>query len=147
MSNIMPKDLVLKLIEEVWNKGNLEIVDELIAPQYVIQNDPGDAYEFKTLDLSAFKQRVKFTRDAFPDVQFSIKDVLSDDSKVAISWFMSGTQKGDLPNLPAAGKKINVSGITIYYVVESKITGHWQVFDRLSVLAQLGISIGIKQKN
>jgi steroid delta-isomerase-like uncharacterized protein len=145
MSQLTNKEIVLKLIDEIWNKGNLDTVDELVCPQYVIKNDPGDAYEFQTLDLSAFKQRVKFTRDAFPDVQFSIKDVLCEGDKVAISWFMSGTQKGDLPNLPAAGKKINVSGLTIYYVSGGKITGHWQVIDRLSVLAQLGI--GIKRNN
>lgn len=141
MSRITPKEIILKLIDEVWNKGNLDVVDELVCPKYEIKNDPGDAYEFKTLNLSTFKQRVKFTRDAFPDVQFNIKDLLCEDGKVAISWFMSGTQEKDLPNLPAAGKKINVSGLTIYYVSEGKITGHWQVFDRLNVLIQLEANI------
>lgn len=85
MPKITPKEIVLKLIDEVWNKGNLEVVDELVCPKYEIKNDPGDVYEFKTLDLSTFKQRVKYTRDAFPDVHFSIKDVLCKDGKIGSS--------------------------------------------------------------
>lgn len=138
--NMKPKEMVLKLIDEVWNEGNLAAVDELISPQYVIKNDPWDDLEHQTLDLAAFKQRVIYTRNTFPDLHFSIKETLCEDDKVVISWFMSGTHKGDLPNFPATGKKINVSGLTIYYVSHEKITGHWQVWDRLGMLAQLGVS-------
>src|SRR3989304_7079116 len=70
MSKLINKEIVLKLIDEVWNKGNLNAVDELVSPQYTIKNDPGDALEFKTLDLSVFMQRVSYTRNAFPDLPF-----------------------------------------------------------------------------
>lgn len=142
MSNTTPKELVLKLVNEVWDKGNLMMVDELISPQYTIKNDPGDAFELKTIDLTMFKQRVSNIRNAFPDLQFVIEDMICEDDKVAVSWFISGTHKGALPNLAATNRKINVSGLTIYYVSEGKITGHWQVCDRLLILAQLGVSIG-----
>lgn len=64
------KEAVVKLIDEVWSKGNLQIVDQLIAPQYTIRHDPGDQWEGKTLDLATFKERVKMSRHVFPDQKF-----------------------------------------------------------------------------
>lgn len=142
MSAELNKDILRKFIEEVWNKGNLEWVDQLVAEQYTIKNDPGDPCEFKTINLEIFKSRLQQSRTIFPDLHFDIVEMNAEDDKVVISWFMTGTQRGDLPNLPATGKKIKVSGITIYYFKEGKIIGHWQVFDRLSLLAQLGVQIG-----
>ena len=142
MSNNTNKNIVTKFIEEVWGKGNFDIASELIGPKYEIKNDPGDPYEFKIIDLTTFKQRLAESRRVFPDLHFDIKDVLSEDKKVTVSWFMLGTHKGDLPELPATNKKIRVSGITVYFLSENKIIGHWQVFDRLSMLAQLGVQIG-----
>lgn len=140
------KDILFKLIDEVWNKGNFDRLDDLISPNYVIRNDPGDACEFMTLDLSAFKQRVDKSRAVFPDLHFDIEDAIAEEDKVAISWFMTGTQQGDLPGLPATGKQIKVSGLTIYYFFEGKIIGHWQVFDRLGLMGQLGVQIGQNEK-
>lgn len=134
------KTTVEKLLNEVWSKGNLEIVDQLIAPQYAIQHDPGDQWEGKTLDLATFKERVKQSRLVFPDQKFFVDDILSEDNKVAVSWHFTGTQKGNIPGLPITNKKVTVSGLTIYYFANGKITGHWQVVDRLGFLQQLRIS-------
>lgn len=54
------KLILERFIAEVWSNGNLDVVDELVAPQYVISRDPGDPWEGKTLDLSEFKKRVIF---------------------------------------------------------------------------------------
>lgn len=136
------KEAVLKLIEEVWSKGNLQIIDQLIAVQYTIRHDPGDPWEGKTLDLTTFKERVKLSRHVFPDQTFYIEDMVCDDDKVSVSWRFTGTQKGNIPGLPATNKKVNVSGLTIYYFTNGKMIGHWQVIDRLGFLEQLGIQIG-----
>jgi steroid delta-isomerase-like uncharacterized protein len=142
MSNQKNKEILIKFIDEVWNKGNLEVVDELVAPQYVIRHDPGDPWETKTIDLATFKQRVIYSRNVFPDLQFRIEDLICEDGRAVISWFMIGTHKGDIAGFPATNKPINVSGLTIYYFSAGKITGHWQVFDRLTLFQQLGIQKG-----
>lgn len=136
------KESVIRLIEEVWNKGNFEIVDQLVAPQYTIRNDPGDQWEGKTLDISTYIERVKMSHDILPDQKFYIEDIVCEGDKVALSWRFTGTQKGDIPGLPATNKPVNVSGLTIYYFSNGKTIGHWQVFDKLSLLAQLGVQIG-----
>lgn len=147
MSPSTNKDAAVRLIEEVWNRGNLEIVDQLIAPQYKIRHDPGDLWEGQTLDLTTYKDRVKMSRDVFPDQKFAIEDLVSEDNKVAVSWTFTGTQKGDLPGLPATNKKVSISGLTIYYFSQGKMIGHWQVLDKLSLLEQLGVQIGKEKAN
>lgn len=136
------KETVVKLIDEVWSKGDLQIAGQLIAPQYTIRHDPGDPWEGKTIDLSTFKKRVELSRHIFPDQKFHIEDMVCEGNKVAVSWVFTGTQKTNLPGLPATNKMVSASGITIYYFSKGKIIGHWQVFDKLGLLDQLGAKIG-----
>lgn len=142
MSTQKNKEAIVTLIEEVWSKGNLQIVDQLIAPQYTIRHDPGDPWDGKTLDLETFKERVKISRHIFPDQKFYIEDLVGEGDKVAVSWHFTGTQKGTIPGLLTTNKKVNVSGLTIYYFSDGKIIGHWQIVDRLGFLEQLGIKNG-----
>jgi steroid delta-isomerase-like uncharacterized protein len=134
------KEIVLRLIDEVWNKGNMDVVDELISPSYALKNDPGEPFNGKSIDRAAFEERVKVARTVFPDLRFDIKEIISEGDKVVISWFMLGTQKGDIPQVKAADQKINTSGLTIYYLDNGKITGHWQVLDRLTMIEQMSMT-------
>lgn len=135
------KEAVKKLIDEVWSQGNLEIVDQLIAQQYIIKHDPGDSWDGKTLDLATFKERIQMSHRVFPDQKFYIEDLICEEDKVAVSWRFTGTHKCDIPGLAATNKNVNVSGMTIYYFSNGKIVGHWQVVDRLGFLNQLGMQL------
>ena len=141
MSTQRNKAAVVRLLDEVWTKGNLQVADQLIASQYKIRHDPGDPWEGKTLDLATYKERVSMSRNIFPDLKFHIEDLMGDGDKVAVSWRLTGTQKGSIPGLPITNKKVDVSGITIYYFSDGKIIGHWQVLDRLGFLHQLGLKM------
>jgi steroid delta-isomerase-like uncharacterized protein len=129
--------IVVRLLDEVWSKGNLDVVDELVAPQYTIRHDPGDPWEGKTIDLATFKERLQNSRQIFPDQQFRIDEILSTEDRVAVSWHFTGTQQEDVPNFPATDEKVQVCGLTIYYLAGDKIIGHWQVFDKLGLIQQL----------
>lgn len=136
MSN---KETLKKLFERVWNNGDFNVVGDLVSPEYTIYHNPGDQREGQTLDNETYKKRVEFSREIFPDLRFVFNELLSEDNKVSVSWFMQGTHKGDHPQFPATGKKLNIPGMTIYYFDnEGKVTGHWQVIDRMLFLTQLG---------
>lgn len=75
--------------------------------------------------------------DAFPDLQFTIHDVIPSSSRVSVRWSAEGTQKGDLAELPATGKRLRFAGQTIYNIVDGQVEGHWQVIDRLGFIQQL----------
>lgn len=134
------KKSLITLIDEVWSKGNYKVVDQLISPNYTIRHDPGDPWENKTIDLATYKARAKMSRDVFPDQKFYIEDLVCSDNKIAISWRFTGTQEGKIPELPVTNKKVNVSGMTIYYFSQGKIIGHWQVVDRMGLIQQFGLT-------
>lgn len=134
---VQKKEAVSKLIDEVWSKGNLGVVDQLIAPQYTIRHDPGDKWDGQTLDLNTYKERVNMSRQAFPNQKFYINDLICEGNKVAVSWHFLGTLKGNIPGVAATGMPVNVSGLTIYYFSKKKIIGHWQIVDRLGLMEHM----------
>lgn len=138
MTNENLKPILSTFMEQVWNNGNFSQIEDFVATRYEIKNDPGDPWDGQTLTIPAFKERVLYTRNAFPDLHFEIQEMIEENGKVVASWIMSGTQKGDLPQLPATGKPFSISGMTIYYFDGGKLCGHTLAYDRLGFLAQMG---------
>ncbi len=132
-----PREIVRKLIQEVWNEGHVEASGSYIAARYTIHHDPGDPWEKKELDLEGYKERVRLSSAPFPDQHFEIRELLADGNTVVVTWHWTGTHRGDIQGFRASGKKIRMSGITVYYVADGKVTGHWQVIDRLGVYQRL----------
>jgi steroid delta-isomerase-like uncharacterized protein len=126
-----------EFIEEVWNLGHAEAAARFIAPTYTIHHDPGDPWDQRELDPAAFIERVRLSRAPFPDQRFDVRDMVAEGEKVLITWLWSGTHEGDLPGFPATGRRVTMSGATAYYFERGRITGHWQVVDRLGVYLQL----------
>lgn len=132
------KETLMSFMEDVWNQGDFSNLDSYLASAYKIHSDPGDPWEGQTIDQETFRERVAYSRNAFPDLRFDLREVIAEDDIVAASWVMSGTHRGDLPQLPATGKRFAISGITFYYFDAGKLAGHTQAFDQLGFLAQIG---------
>ncbi len=131
------KDILTRFLWEVWNKGNIDAADQFLAPKYTIHHDPGDPWHQQELDLAGFKERVRQSRAPFPDQYFELQELFAEGDAVIATWLWSGTHQGDLPGFPASGRRISMSGATVYYFEGDRICGHWQISDRLGVLQQL----------
>ena len=129
------KAIERRLTEEVWNKGNLAVVDELVAPNFVDHNAPPG------LPPGAEGQKafIKMYREAFPDAHVTIHDLLADGDKVISRWTGSDTHHGTLFGIPATGKKVSIEGITIDRFSGNKIVESWNIFDQLGMMQQLGV--------
>lgn len=138
MTDTNKRSILSKFMDQVWNNGALDMVEQFVAPQYTIKHDPGDRWDGQTIDHAEFKERVMFTRNAIPDVCFDIREMIEEHDRIVAFWMMSGTQRGDLPGLPATDKPFAISGITIYDFEGDKVCGHIQAYDRLGFLAQIG---------
>lgn len=135
----MSKERILReFMSEVWNNQSKERVNHYVAEEYQIYLDPGDRWEGIILNHEEFKNRLDFSFDSFPDMNFEITSVIEEEKHVAITWIMTGTNLGKIGELPATQKKIKTDGITIYYFKDNLICGHSQVFDRAIVMKQLG---------
>lgn len=130
--------LLARFLEEVWNEGRENAVDRYLAPTYTIHHDPHDPWHGKTLSREEFKQRLRASRDPFPDQQFNVAHSAEEGDRVAVCWTWAATHAGDIPGFAATGRTVSMSGITFYFFdAEDRLTGHWQAVDRLGVMMQL----------
>ena len=70
MKNRDLKSTVASFIDEVWNKGDFSNLRYYLASTYTIRSDPGDPWDGQTIDQNTFKERVAYSRNAFPDLRF-----------------------------------------------------------------------------
>lgn len=131
------KQYVLELLREVWSEGNLNRIESLIASEYTIHHDPGDPWHGRALTVQEYVDRVVKSRGPFPDQKFDVVDLLEDGEKVAVTWHWSGTHLGEIAGFPPTGRKLVMSGATVYSFSGRRISGHWQISDRLSIFQQL----------
>ncbi len=131
--------LLREFFERVWNTGDLDAVARFVAPAYTIHSDPGDPWDGQTLDLDGFRHRLSVSRSPFPDLTFTLGEMVAEGDRVAVSRRMRGTHTGPLGTLPPTGLTIDVAGLTIYSFEGDRVSGHRQVVDRLAVLRQLGL--------
>ena len=130
------KAIVRRLIEELWNKGNLSLADELFAPNY-------EHHDASTLDFGrgpeSEKKRATLYRTAFPDLRLTIEDIIAEGETVMARWSCRGTHKGDLSGIAPTGKQINISGVTIARLANGKMAESWVNWDALGLMQQLGV--------
>jgi Predicted ester cyclase len=138
MRSDLRKQCLAAFIQAVWDEGRVDAADDYIAQAYVIRHDPGDPWHGQTLDRAGFKDRVRQSRAAFPDQRFAIQGLFSDGDSVVMTWLWRGTHAADLPGFTATGQTIHMSGATVYmFDADDRLTGHWQITDRLGVYQQL----------
>ncbi|MBG1232769.1 ester cyclase [Aestuariivirga litoralis] len=135
-------------IRRVWSEGEVEACDDYLARRYAIAHDPGDPWDGQVLDVPQFQERVRKSRAPFPDQRFYIREWFESRDGLMISWDWLATHKGDLTGFPASGKRLSMSGATIYYFdADDRIFGHWQIADRLGVYQQLQKTEPARPKN
>lgn len=125
-------------MQKIWNEKHIKSIAEFVHPEYKIHIDTGDSWEGKTLNHDEFETRLNYSFNSFPDLYFDIQTAISDGDYVAITWIMTGTNLGKIGDLPPTNKPIKTDGATIYQFNNGKVCGHSQVFDRTTVMRQLG---------
>lgn len=131
-------DRLRRFIAEVWNLGDEGAVARYVAAQYTIHHDPGDPWAGRTLDLAGYRDRLTRSRAPFPDQTFDIRHIAACEDDVIITWLWRATHLADIAGFPASGREIRMSGATVYsFDAEDRLTGHWQISDRLGVFEQL----------
>jgi steroid delta-isomerase-like uncharacterized protein len=135
------KILIQEYVEKVWNKCDFTALKNLTAPTftYIIGGQPAR-------NLEAMQHFLSAIHTAFPDWKVEIVDRIIEDNKVVIQWIGQVTHLGDFNGIPATGKKIAVSGMNIYHIINGKIASEWEQTDTIGMLQQLGVLPVLKQK-
>lgn len=124
-----------RAFEEIWNQGNLDVVDEIFATDFVFH----DPVSPEVRGPKGFKQFVTIYRAAFPDIHFTIEDQIAEGDKVVARWTTLGTHQGELKGIPPTLKQVVVTGISILRITSGKIEEEWVNWDTLGMLQQLGV--------
>jgi predicted ester cyclase len=123
--------------EEVFNKGNLEIIPELFSPSYEFHTPL--AMEVKGPE--GFKQMAAMLRTALPDLHCTIEDMFAEGDKVACRVTLTGTFKGEMMGITPTGKKLTIEAFLITHWADGKEVEAWDSLDTLSFYQQLGVPI------
>ena len=124
------KAIVRKMIEE-YNKHTLDWFDEFIAPDYFDHTNQVDREGLKQLFNMGFK--------GFPDWHETIEDIIAEGDKVWVRITYTGTHTGEFRGLAPTGKKVKMTGVDIYRIVNGKLVEYWHVSDALGFFKQLGV--------
>jgi steroid delta-isomerase-like uncharacterized protein len=128
------KMLVRRGIEEIYNRGNLAVVDEVAARDFVIHLPDADIH-----GPDGAKQYVAALRGAFPDLHIAIDDQVAEGDKVVTRWSARGTHTGAFQGIPPTGKQGRMTGIDIDRIADGKVVECWVNSDDLGLLQQLGV--------
>ena len=136
MSAEQNKTVARRFLVEVFGGGNLDLADELIAPNHV-SSGPGTLPGLPS-GPEGQRQLIGFYRSAFPDVQFTVEDQIAEGERVVTRWTAQGTHTGEFAGLPPTGRAATVTGVGIDRIVDGKIVESWGIFDQFGMLQQLG---------
>jgi steroid delta-isomerase-like uncharacterized protein len=119
----------------VWNSGELDGLDDLVAPD-VVHHDPYDPHGAD--GLAGMKKTIALNRGAFPDIEITVEDQIAEGDRVATRWSASMTHEGELMGAPPSGRQASITGITIDRFEDGKIVEAWRNMDTLGLLTGIG---------
>ena len=120
----------------VWEEGNIDLVDELLAPDY-INHTP--ASPDQPTGPEGVKGVVAMFRSAIPDLRVVVEDMVAEGDKVAVRYTLEGTHEGELFGVPPTGQRLSIKSISVERVSGGKIREHWRITDTLDMMQQLGV--------
>jgi steroid delta-isomerase-like uncharacterized protein len=128
------KAIVRRINDEVWSEGHLDVIDELIADDFVA-TVVGAPEQIR--GPQGFREFVVAYRKAFPDLHITIDEQLAEGETVVTRWTATGTNEGELMGIPATGKQATIAGININRISGGKLVEGWGLFDQLGLLQQI----------
>jgi len=129
------KVAIRRFYDEVFNRKNLDAVDELLAPE-------GIDHTFGSRTSQDAKQFFAMVHQAFPDLHAEVHDVIGEGELVAARVTYTGTHQGDFMGIPATGKATATNGVDWFRMQDGKQAEHWGGPDMASFLQQLGVMPG-----
>ena len=135
------KEIAHRFIEEVWNQGKLDALDDIVSNDIVIHVAGRDIK-----GIENFKKFILGYRNAFPDIKFTIEEQIAQGDKVAERYTIRSTHQGELQGIPPTGKQVKIASIDITRFLDGKIVERWGEFDSIGMMMQLGMELKPKEE-
>ncbi len=128
------KEIARRVFSEVLSDGRFDRAEELYSRDFINHGI------HRNVALREDQDAARGWKQAFPDLVITPEKVIAEGDLVTVYWVARGTNTGAGNGLPATGKSMEASGITIWRIVGGRITDEWSAFDQLSILQQLGLT-------
>jgi steroid delta-isomerase-like uncharacterized protein len=132
------KDLYRRWISEVWSNGSVELIDELHADDFVDHSGLMGV----TPDNAGMKQFIQGLHQGFPDLSFTVDDVVEEGDRVVGRWTMTGTHSQEFNGLPPTGNAVTLVGCDFLVVRDGRFVEIWHLEDNVAMLQALGLMPG-----
>ena len=133
-----PRDVIRRFYDEIWNRGDLAVADEIVAEDVVDHNPPPGLPSGRVgakLLFAAFHA-------GFPDLHVTVGDVFGDGDRVAARGMLAGTHRGAFMGMPATDRSVDIAWIDLFRVHDGRIAEVWHLEDVPAMLTQLGVMAG-----
>lgn len=130
------EEIVRRLVAEVWVEGNLDLVDELVADDFVGHSNlvPGPIH-----GRDEYTRFISKISAGLSDAEYTFEDVIARDDKVAVRGSSTGVHDGEFRGIEPTGKEIEIEGMYIARIEDGRIVESWGQNDMLGALRQLGV--------
>ena len=135
------REIVRRTHNEVWSKGDMDVIDELYDNNYVAHWTSGP----DTHGLDELREVIMEARTAFPDLREDIEQIVAEGDLVVTRFSTGGTFKGNIMGVSPKDKKVTRQEIAIHRIVNGKIVEQWTVADSLVLMQQLGMELKPKE--
>jgi steroid delta-isomerase-like uncharacterized protein len=129
------KELVRRAFDDATNEGRLDVLDEILAPDFV-RHDLGGGRDMTGPE--SIKRFIAGQRAAFPDLHVTIEELVAEGDIVVARYSATGTHRGELAGVAPTGNEVRWSGVNVYRIANGKIAETWQLADMLGLMRQIG---------
>jgi predicted ester cyclase len=129
------KALFRRTYEELLNRGDLSVADELVSADFINHEAPPG----RNRGPESMRGLVTMLRTAFPDLRFTIEELVAEGEVVAGRLTMSGTHEGPLMGMPPTGRSVRQNHMHFVRFREGKAVEHWGVRDDVGMMQQMGV--------
>jgi steroid delta-isomerase-like uncharacterized protein len=126
--------LVMRLVDEVWNKCRVDLAEELLATDVVVH----DSLAVDVRGRESLKQFILKMHRGFPDLRLTVDDIMASGDEVCLRWTLTGTHTGPFFGLDRTTKHASVGGLMVILVEDGRIVESWATWNVLNLLQQLG---------
>lgn len=126
------RNLGKRWFEEVWNKGRRDAIAEMLAPDGVLHEGGKDS-----IGPAGFYPLFDRMHAAMDDIQLTVHETMVDQDRICLRWSFKARHSGDGLGVPASGKTVDVTGITIMRIAGGKLVEGWQNWDMLGLMEQI----------
>ena len=124
-------DIVRRFIDEIFDAGRAESVDELVTPDFVSHGLPGSG-------PGVMKAAISRVAPALSDGRHEIEDIIAEGDRVAVRLTSSAVQSGEFMGMPATGRHYSIEEIHVFRIADGRVAEHWHQGDMLGMMRQLG---------